>query len=231
VKSGIGLFALVTALASAAPAQTPPAPTKVGIIHIQNAIISTKEGQKAVGELEGRAAPKKKELERKQSEIAALRDQLNKSSSVGSEEAKQKLMRDIDAKTKQFNREVEDAQTELDQDQNKLLNELGGRMFAVIDKYAKDNGYAIILDVSSQQTPVLFASTSIDITKEVIALYDKNAPGPTAPPATGAAPPTTTAPTSPAITRPTAPGTARPGTVAPGTARPVTPAPKPGTAK
>jgi outer membrane protein len=48
---------------------------------------------------------------------------------------------------------------------------------AVIDKYATDNGFAIIIDVSSQQSPVLYAATSIDITREVVGLYDKNAPG------------------------------------------------------
>ncbi len=52
---------------------------------------------------------------------------------------------------------------------------------AVIDKYATDNGFAIIIDVSSQQSPVLYAATSIDITREVVGLYDKNAPGAAAP--------------------------------------------------
>ena len=72
-----------------------------------------------------------------------------------SEDAKQKLMREIDQNTKSLNRETEDAQAELDQEQNKIMQELGQRIVAVIDKYAKDNGYALILDVSSQQTPVL----------------------------------------------------------------------------
>ena len=72
---------------------------------------------------------------------------------------------------------MEDAQAELDQDQNRLLNELGGRMLAVLDKYANDNGFAVILDVSSQQTPVLFAANGIDVTREVVELYNKNAAG------------------------------------------------------
>ena len=46
-------------------------------------------------------------------------------------------------------------------------------MMAVIDKYAQQNGFAIVLDVSNQNTPVLYASNTVDITKEVIDLYDK----------------------------------------------------------
>ena len=156
-----------------------PAPTKVGIIHIQNAIISTKDGQKAASELQTKFAPKKAELEKRQNTLAQLQDQLRKGSNTMSDEAKQKLMREIDQNTKSLNRESEDAQAELEQAQGKVMQELGQRMMAVIDKYAKDNGYALILDVSSQQTPVLYATSGIDITQDIIALYDKNAPAAT----------------------------------------------------
>jgi outer membrane protein len=169
--------ALVLSGAMLAHAQTAAAvQTKVGIIHIQNAIISTKDGQKAAGELQTKFAPKKAELEKKQSLIAQLQDQLRKGSNTMSDDAKQKLMREIDQNTKSLNRETEDDQAELDQEQNKIMQELGQRMMAVIDKYAKDNGFSLILDVSSPQTPVLYAANSIDITKDIIDLYDKNAP-------------------------------------------------------
>jgi len=183
------LSSVLLSAAVAASAQT-SSPTKIGIVNIQQAIIGTNEGQKAAKELEEKSAPKKKDLERLQAEINSLRDQLNKMSSVGSDDQKRKLMGDIDAKTKSFNRQVEDAQAELDQEQGRVLNELGGRMLAVLDKYARDNGYAVILDVSSQQTPVLFAATSIDLTRELVDMYNKNAPAAT----TSAPPPASNAP-------------------------------------
>jgi outer membrane protein len=176
-KNCVFLPAIVLGAAALAQAQTAAAPqTKVGIIHIQNAIISTKDGQKAAADLTARFAPRKGELEKKQSNIAQLQDQLRKGSNTMSDDAKNKLMREIDQDTKSLNRETEDAQADLDQEQNKIMQELGQRIMAVIDKYAKDNGYALILDVSSQQTPVLYATNSIDITQDIIALYDKNAP-------------------------------------------------------
>lgn len=184
-------------------------PTKIGIIHIQNAIVSTKDGQKAAGELQARFDPKRKELEQKQNEIASLRDQVQKGSNTMNEDAKQKLVRDIDAKTRAFNRETEDAQSEYDQEQNKVLQQLGQKMMAVIDKYARDNGYAVILDVSNPQTPVLYAANGIDITNEIVALYDKNAPSAGAPAA--AAPATTPRPggVSPIAPKPPAPPAAK----------------------
>jgi outer membrane protein len=201
--SVLALSSLALGAAMVSSAQTPP--TKVGIIHIQNAILGTKDGQKALQELEARSAPKKKELERRQAEIIGLQEQLNKSSNVGGEEAKQKLIREIDQKKKAFSRDVDDAQADLDQENQKVLNELGGRIMAVLDKYSNDNGYALILDVSNQQTsPVLFAAQGIDVTREIVALYDKNAPTMTSPkPApTSAAPPARPGATTPAATPP-----------------------------
>ncbi|HTT62871.1 MAG TPA: OmpH family outer membrane protein [Bryobacteraceae bacterium] len=197
-KNCIFLSAAALGAAMLSQAQTATPQTKVGIIHIQNAIISTKDGQKAAADLQAKFAPRKADLEKKQNTIAQLQDQLRKGSNTMSDDAKQKLMREIDQDTKSMNRENEDAQAELDQEQNKIMQELGQRIMAVIDKYAKDNGYALILDVSSQQTPVLYATNSIDITQDIIALYDKNA----APAASSAKP---AAPAPAAATKPAAP--------------------------
>jgi len=157
------------------------ATTKVGIIHIQNAIISTKDGQKAAKDLQDKFAPTRARLEKKQADVEADRSKLSQGSNAMSAEQKEKLMRDIDQKTKALNRDTEDAQAELDQEQGKLMQELGQRIMAVIDKYAKDKGFSLILDVSSQQTPVLFAVDDINITTEIIKLYDQNAPAAGAP--------------------------------------------------
>jgi len=197
----ISIPALILGMSSGAFAQggAAPAGTKVGIVHIQNAIISTKDGQKAAKDLQDKFAPTRARLEKKQAEIEADRAKLNQGSNVMSADQKEKLMRDVDAKTKSLNRDTEDAQAELDQEQGKIMQELGGRIMAVIDKYAKDHGYSLIIDVSSQQTPVLFAANDIDITSDIIKLYDQNAPAP----ATGA--PKTTMPAPMSSPKPPAP--------------------------
>lgn len=151
-------------------------PGKVGVINIQGAIVSTKDGQKASADIQARFTPKRSELEKRQTEINQLQDQLNRGRNTLSQEAQQSLVREIDQKTKSLNRDTDDARDELQQEEQKVMGELFGRIQVVIDKYAKDNGYTLILDDSSQQTPVLFASNTIDITRDIIELYDKNAP-------------------------------------------------------
>jgi outer membrane protein len=175
-------------------------PAKVAIIHVQNAILQTKDGQKAASDLQGRFAPKKADLDKKQADIAALQDTLRKGSATMSEEAKAKLMRDIDANNKSLQRDTEDAQADLDQEQGKIMQELGNKVMAVLEKFATANGYSLVLDVSNPQTPVLWASQTIDITADIVKLYDQANPGTagSAAKAAGSAIPAAPRPTTPA---------------------------------
>lgn len=185
---------LATQMVGIAAAQ---APTKVGIISVQQALVATKDGQRAVQELEQQFAPKRKELEKKQQAVQQMQAQLQKGSAVLSEDQRRKLMGDIDTQTKAFNRDQEDYSAELEQAQGRILQELGQKMMAVLDKYAKEKGFAIILDVSNQQTPVLYAANEVDVTKDIIELYDKNVGT--------AAPAAKPAPAAPAPAAPAAP--------------------------
>jgi len=197
----------IVGLALALPALAED-PAKVGVINLQSAIVGTKDGQKAATDIQARFNPKKADLDKRQGDITQLQDQLNRGRTALSEDARQKLVRDIDQKTKSLNRDTEDARAELDQEEQKIMNELGSRIVAVIDKYAKDNGYVMILDVSSPQTPVMFASNTVDITRPIIELYDKNAPA--AAPNTGTTTSGIVAPTpKPAAARPAAPPAAK----------------------
>ncbi len=166
----------VVSLASVAVAQN-----KIAVIHIQQAMVSTNEGQKAATELQAKFEPRKKGLEEKQRELQQLQAELSKGSNTMADAKRVSLTRDIDSKTKSLQRDSQDAQDEFEQEQNRLLGDLGQKMMVVIDKYAKDNGYAIVVDVSSQQTPVLWAASSVDITKDIVDLYNKNSPAAAAP--------------------------------------------------
>ena len=171
MRSSLISAAALLCLAWGAYAQQTPA--KVGVISIQGALVGTKDGQKASQELDTKFMPKKKEFDTRQSEIAQMQDQFNKGGTVMSEDKRNQMARDIDEKKKRLQRDMQDAEEELQGEQQRLLQGLGQRMMAVIEKYAKDNGYTIVLNVSDPNTPVLYASSAIDITQDIISLYDK----------------------------------------------------------
>jgi outer membrane protein len=198
-KTLISLPSLALGVTMLANAQAATTPTKVGIIHIQNAILATKDGQKAANDLQTKFSPTKSQIDKMQNEVLQVEDKLKKGSQTLSDDARQQLMRDRDQKATALKRATEDAQAEVEQAEGKIMQELGQRVMQVVAKYANDNGFALIIDVSSQQTPVLWAANGIDITKEIVDLYDKNAP------AAGAPAPKSSSSAAPAAAPPAAP--------------------------
>jgi outer membrane protein len=206
------LLVLASSLSAWAQAQ------KFATIDMQAALLNTKDGQKAVAELKAKFTPKEQEFQKRQSDLQAKQDQYRKTENTISEEAKATLAREIDTMTKNLQRDTDDVRQDIDQEQQRVLNELGQKMMQVLQKYATDKGLAMIVDTSGQPNPVLYASNTIDITREIISLYDAAAPATTtAAPSSGAP---AIAPKAPAATTPAPVRRPAPATPAP------TPAPK-----
>src|SRR5579883_425213 len=142
-KKAISLSALALGITMLANAQA-ATPSKVGIIHIQNAILATKDGQKAANDLQTKFAPTKAQIDKMNSDVMAVEDKLKKGSQTLSDDARQQLMRDRDQKATALKRATEDAQAEVEQEEGKIMQELGQKVMQVVAKYATDNGFAII---------------------------------------------------------------------------------------
>lgn len=182
----LGLSALFTsaalAQAAAPPANTPASATsagKIAIVNIQEAISATNEGKKEFDALQQKFSPKQAELKTQNDEVENLKKQLQTQGDKLSDDERNTRVKTLEIKQKSLQRNYEDAQAEFQQAEQEVVNRIGAKMLNVLEKYAKANGYAVVLDVSNPQTPVLYASTNI--TKELVAAY--NAEAPTAAPA------------------------------------------------
>src|SRR5580698_3359130 len=166
----VSTFALLLAGGTAwAQAQ---APLKIGVIDMQAALLSTKDGQKAVAEMKAKFAPKEQEFQKRQQDLQTKREQFSKTENTISEEAKATLARDIDAMTKNLQRDTDDARQDLEAEQQRVLNELGQKMMQVLQKYANEKQLTMVMDVSGQPSNILYASSTIEITRDIIAMYD-----------------------------------------------------------
>jgi outer membrane protein len=188
VLAALMMTPLVWAQGGDASAQ---APTKVGVINIQAAITSTAEGKQAAAELQSQFAPRTTELDNLRKQIEDLQIRLRTGQTTLSDEEKARLAREGDQMTRVFQRKQQDFQDDTNEAQQDVVNRIGRKLVGILDKYSKDNGYSIILDTSSQQTPVLYAVNQIDITQDIIRLYDQKYPVKAA----------TTAPARPATAR------------------------------
>jgi len=161
--------------------------TKIGVVNIQEAIFTTNEGKKETDALQQRFAPKQAELKGLNDEIENLKKQLQAQGDKLNDEERNNRARVIDSKQRSFSRAQEDAQNEFQQAEQEVINRLGQKMLVVLEKYSIDNGYAAVLDVSGQQSPVLWASQGNTITKDLIDAY--NTASPAAAPSKPATPP------------------------------------------
>ncbi len=145
---------------------------RIAVLNVQEAISRTAEGQKLIRELEERYRPKQEQLEASQNKVNQLREQLQKGANTMSDEAQRSLARDIQREETALQRSMEDARGEFAQEQSQLFGSVGQKIMAVIDKYAKDNDYQVVLDISNPQSPVLYAVTEVNITGAIIQAYD-----------------------------------------------------------
>ena len=178
-----------------------PANAKIAIINFQQAVAATNEGQRNFAQLRVKFEPKQAQLKAQSDEIDSLKKQLQDAGATLSEPERDSRLRVIDEKTKSLQRSAEDAQNEASGAMNDMYQALAQKVYAVLDTYSNQNKFTVVLDTSAQQTPVLWANGSTDITKPIVEAYNVKSGVPPQPAAGATAPrPSTTSPSRPATT-------------------------------
>jgi outer membrane protein len=197
------LLGTAAAWAQAGPAAGTPTPKPVGIINLRAAIGSTAEGKQASAELQSQFAPRSAEIDNLTKQINDLQQRLQSGQGKLSQEEEARLTAEGQRLTQRLDRRRNDFQEDASAAQQDVLERIGRKMVDVLDRYARENGFSVILDVSGQNSPILYASDQIDVTQTIVRLYDQAYPvkaGSTpATPATSkpAAAPKPTTPTKP----------------------------------
>jgi outer membrane protein len=179
----LGMISTAAFAQSAAPSTS--GPTKIAIIMFQPAVMQTNEGKLAIEKIETKYKPKQDELKQESAELDTLKKQLQAQSSTLSDTERADKLKTIDDKTKTLQRDAEDAQSDFQQDMQQSYAQLAQKVFGSLQTYAKAHGYTVVLDASVQQSPVLYAAESDNITEAVIRAYNLKsgiaAPPPSAP--------------------------------------------------
>jgi outer membrane protein len=195
--------------AAAAPANTPAAPAaapatpKIAVIAFQVAVGQTNEFQRNFADLQKKYDPKRQQLKALSDEIDNLTKQLQAQGDKLSDAERATRAKQIDDKKKQLQRDGEDASNDFQNEMQEMYQGLASKVYDVLSTYAQQHGYTLVLDVAQQQTPVLYAVDSTNITKPIIDAYNTKSGVPAPPAQPGGAP----AAPAPAAPKPTAPRT------------------------
>jgi len=192
LTTGVTALMLVPAIWPQVNSLGTPAPSKVGTISLQAAIVNTAEGKQASAELQTQFAPRSTELQNMQKQIENMEAKLQSSQSVLSDEERGRLQKEGGRLTRIFQRKQQYFQDDLTAAQADTVNGIGRKLVDVLSKYSKENGYSVVLDTSGQQTPVVYGASQVDVTEEITKLYDQSHPAKS--PSTTTPKPTTTNP-------------------------------------
>jgi outer membrane protein len=179
------------------------------VIDFERAVTSTAEGKKAAEQFQGEISKRQNVMQQKNKEGQDIQTKLQTQDKVLSEAQKADYTKKLEALQTELTREIEDAQRELGDMQQKLFAPIAQRVQQAIKDYATENGFGVVLDTSSQNNNIMHWSDVADITTEIIRRVDSTAPKTSAPPA--GAPRTTT----PAAPRPSGAPVAAPKPPAP----------------
>ncbi len=170
------LFSTAVVSAQGTAAAGSSSGTKIGVISIRQAIASTAEGKQAGAELQSQFAPRQNELEGMNKQIADVRQRLDAGGGKLSQEETARLTRQGEVLTRQLQRKQDEYQEDVNAAQGDVFDRIGRKMVDVLDRFAREQGYVAIFDSSAQNTPILFASTNIDVTQDIVRLYDQAYP-------------------------------------------------------
>jgi outer membrane protein len=218
-QNPIKLWTLTLALlmlpAAGAWAQTggsaaPSGQMKIAILNVRQAIVTTAEGKQASAQLQSQFSSQQNDLQNMQKQITDLQNRIANSHGTLSDDEQSRLQRQGELLTRQFQRKQDDLNEAVNAAQSDVIDNIGRKMLDVLDRYARENGYTAVFDTSAQGSPVVYGSSQIDITNEIVRLYDQAypikaggaAPSSSAPAAQPKAPAATLPSTAPKKTNP-----------------------------
>lgn len=205
MASGVALAAAAQTpaeTAGAAPATTttsaaPAGPPKIAVIAFQVAVGQTNEFQRNFADLQKKYDPKRQQLKALSDEVDKLTKDLQTQGDKLSDTERATRAKQIDDKKKQLQRDGEDASNDFQNEMQEMYQGLASKVYDVLSSYAQQHGFTLVLDIAQQQTPVLYAVESTNITKPIIDAYNTKSGVPAPPPPPAGAAPSAPAPVTP----------------------------------
>ena len=145
---------------------------KIGVINAQEIVQKTKKGLAVQQKLENLQKTKQQHLENLQNELKQLQKDL--SSPALNTETREKKKREFEDKQIQYNRQLQDAQKEMQLATQKELTDLQNEIMPLIQEIGKSKGFTMILDMAG--SGIAYFDQTVDITDEVVKAVDAKFP-------------------------------------------------------
>ncbi|PLX99385.1 MAG: hypothetical protein C0623_09975 [Desulfuromonas sp.] len=162
------VFVLVMIALTVAPAIADA--TEIAFVDLQKALNLSQAGKDAKSRITDKVKEFEGKIEKQQTELKALKDELEKQAALLSAEARAGKERDYQQKLKDFQRFTKDRQEELQQLDAQYTNQIVENLLELAKSIAEKEGYDLLLERGSGG--VIYGAESIDLTDKLIAASD-----------------------------------------------------------
>ena len=133
-------------------------------VNIQEVLLGSMAGQDVKKVLEEKVGEFQGKFQKEQESVDALRAEIEKKSSVWSQEVREEKERDYQKKVRELQLKSEDAQFELQQLEKQVMSPVLNELQKVVADVGEKNGYAMIID---SRAGLLYVDKTLDISEIV----------------------------------------------------------------
>ncbi len=168
----IASLALIAAT-SFAPRRAAADGSKYAFVDLQRALEETEDGKKAKAKLKSDFDRKQKELDDKQEELKKMKEALDKKAALMKPEALQKESKDFQDRFVELQSTYQRLQQDLAKKEQDATRNIFTKLQGVVGQIAEREHFAMVLE---KNAAVVWGQPSLDITNEVIRMYNASAP-------------------------------------------------------
>jgi outer membrane protein len=155
--------------ARAQPATPATTNSRVGYIDTQRVMAKSAAGVTAREALERDKAAMQKQVDTLQSELAKLKDDLEKKGQLLSPDVRKEKQETMERKVRDLRRLADDFEKDLAKKDRELMVKFARDLQGVVQKVGKERGYTLIVDA---RAGLIYGAPEADLTEEIIKEFD-----------------------------------------------------------
>ena len=162
--AGPAAMAQEAADATAGQGEAAPQALRIGVVDVARVVSESPQAARAKTSMASQFAKRKNELEAQSNALRQDMDRLSQDGSVMSEGDRESLQSDIRDRQRELQMQRSKYNDDVSDAEQKEFDQMRADILEVIDQYADDNGYDLILGDG-----VLYTSDAVDVTDKILA--------------------------------------------------------------
>lgn len=158
-----GLATVLAGTVGVAPAQAQAAGLRIAYVNYGVLIQESPQAQSAVASLRAEFAPKQRTLQAEASQLKAKEDTLKKNEATMTQDQRDQAELELRERYQDLARKQSEIQDDVNTRRNELMSELQKNLVQVVQNYAKQQRYDLVL-----ADGVIYANSALDITPQIL---------------------------------------------------------------